>query len=586
MGLVHTGRSGAVLLTTISIVVGLLAAIVSAPAQASPETGGVFVPITPTRLYDSSVSGSSQATPTSGRNFAAVGAAGIPTTGVGAVVVDVAAKSTTGHTNVYVKKGGSTAQASFLSVGDDTAWHSNTIVVAPSASGTITVETSARDIDFNVDVQGYFTSASADSSTGGFVPITPTRLVGTNTGIGLPQAKLNGGTVYNAQIAGQANIPADATAVFANVRILNASVSGSFKTGASGTSVGTGVTAINDNAADVYDDSGMSIKLGSGGKVGLYVSSGTADVILDVQGYFTAGTTGGGYTPLSNTRFFDSRDSTALTAGATREVPVAGLAGVPNDDTVGSVAMTVSAANWTGTGSVTIDNPDIGSDGTSNIAFKAPFAHDGDSSTSIVELSGDGTIEITNNSSGSVDILLSAQGWFAEDSEVQAPGEVAGVDDPEISTSGTEDDVPEVAPDLASAPDGLAGTSTPSTGVSIQSATFSPRSCEGESHNPHVSLKGDTRGYTKGNAQTHCLSDASLEIRVSIYRKRWWGWQKKGSMRGSPYSDDYKISRSAVWEGCDNGHRDWKTVAKHWEYEPSATYYAASSNKAKLQNCL
>lgn len=74
-----------------------------APVVATTGGGGVFVGVNYARLYASSDTGSSRATPSSPRTFQATGVAGVPTTGVGAVVVDISAKSTTGVTNVYAR---------------------------------------------------------------------------------------------------------------------------------------------------------------------------------------------------------------------------------------------------------------------------------------------------------------------------------------------------------------------------------------------------------------------------------------------------------------------------------------------------
>lgn len=398
-------------MASIGALIASVFAVCLTNADAAAGGGGVFVAVKPTRIYESSATGSSRATSTAGVVVKALGAGGVPASGVSAVVVDVAARSTTGTTNVYVKTSGQDAQSSVLSTGGTTGWQTNTVVVKPSSSGNITVETSSQPVDFNIDVQGYFTSSSTDASIGGFVVLdSPTRLLGTNTGIGLPQAKLAAGTTYPVQVANRSEIPTSATAIFANVRVLNASASGSLKIGASGSGVGASVTSVTYNPND-YSDSGMSIKLSSSGKLDVYISSGTADVIIDVQGYFTSGSDGASFTPLANASIFDSRPSQTLAAGQTRIVRVAGVAEIPWSES-GAVAVTIAALNGTASGSASIFNPDFGEPGTSNVAWKAPYDGQPDQSTAIVPISDTGTVAVKNNTSGSVDIRLSVQGWF------------------------------------------------------------------------------------------------------------------------------------------------------------------------------
>lgn len=407
-------------LTTIGVFAGLAAAV-STSAQAEETTGalagGTFVPVTPTRLYEWGGIAAKKATPAAPKTVQVTGVAGIPTTGVSAVVLDISAVSTTGITNVYLRRTANESTGSVLAVGDDAGVGTNTAIVQPSAAGTVTVATRDQPVGFNLDVQGYFTTENAEGQAGGFVPITPTRLVGTHTGTGLPQAKLNSGVTYTAQIAGLADIPADATAVFANVRVVNTSVDGAAWIQAAGSTMSGGVTTVSYEAGE-SNDTGMTIKLGTGetnaGKIGIKLRDGVGDVIIDVQGYFTgAGESGGGFTPVVQTHIYDSRPSYGgdgiIEPGEEREVQIAGLGGVPEDGTAGSVALTVTALDWTAQGSLSVYNADLeNSNGTSNVSWYGTFTGEPEYSTSIVELSIDGTVMLRNNTTGNVHVILTA----------------------------------------------------------------------------------------------------------------------------------------------------------------------------------
>lgn len=408
----------AAVVAALSLVFTSLLLVTSGPTSADAGTGGAFVPLTHVRIADTTQglnTSASPVTPTSDRDITVLGMGGVPSTGVSAVVLDVSAKAT-GHTNIYVSAKGTDSHSSFLSVGDTTSWDSNTVIVAPGTAGKVTFATLSTNASIAVDVQGYFTDGSTGTA-GTFSPVTPTRVADSTTGSGLAHAKLSSGTNYSVPVGGTNDIPADATAVFANVRVLNSSQAGTLRVGPSAASIVSSVTASLEYMTSVSSDTGLSMKLASNGTVSVNISGGTADLIIDVQGYFagSAGNTGGGYTPLTNTRIYATSASTPLAPNETREIPIAGQAGVPADGTAGSVAMTVSAGYWTASGTITVANPDDNNTGTDNLAFKAPWGRDGAYSTSIVELSLTGTVSITNNSAGTVDVTLAAQGWFSWD---------------------------------------------------------------------------------------------------------------------------------------------------------------------------
>lgn len=320
-------------------------ALVALPTAATADepagpTGGVFVPVTPARVYAWDGDVNKRPTPTSPKTFQVTGTAGIPSTGVSGVVLDVSASSGTGVTNVYLKTNPADTTVSMLTVGEDASVNSNTAVVKPNASGKVTVAVNNQPVALTIDVQGYFTDSSVTGQAGGFVPIDPARLVGTHAGFGLPKAKLNAGTTYTASIAGQAEIPENATAVFANVRVVNSTTDGWIQVGPAGTNLNAIPTGTYYEAGR-YADTGMTFKLGAGGtnsgKVGILLSAGQADVIIDIQGYFTAdGESGAGFTPLPQTHYYDTRNVSegALQPGEERTIEVAGKAGIPDEATV------------------------------------------------------------------------------------------------------------------------------------------------------------------------------------------------------------------------------------------------------------
>ena len=102
-------------------------------------------------------------------------------------------------------------------------------------------------------------------------------------------------------------------------------------------------------------------ELGTGGKLTIYNNAGSADVIVDVNGWYTdasVGGTSGTYSPLLPTRILDTRDGTGGVLGArpgdtTVDVQVTGQGGVPATG-VGAVVLNVTVTQPAAGGFLTI----------------------------------------------------------------------------------------------------------------------------------------------------------------------------------------------------------------------------------------
>lgn len=202
----------------------------------------------------------------------------------------------------------------------------NLAVVPLGPDGKVTIaNTSPGTTQVIADVSAYFKGGTA-TAAGAFAAQAPSRFLDTRTSSGPVTA---GGTV-SFQLGGVGGIPANASAVLVNLTatetkapgFLTACASGSAKPNASNVNYGPGQTVANLAV----------VPLGPDGKVTIAnTSSGTAQVIADVSGYFLAGTPSGsgafgGITP---TRFLDTRASTPVQAGGFISLRAAGVNGVP-----------------------------------------------------------------------------------------------------------------------------------------------------------------------------------------------------------------------------------------------------------------
>lgn len=201
------------------------------------------------------------------------------------------------------------------------------------------------------------TSANANPITadGHYVAVTPNRILDTRVGNGSPQQKIGPNSSIHLQVTGRGGIPTTGvSAVVLNVTATGGT-SGSFLT-AWPTGV-TRPTASNLNfPAGWTGANSVTVPLGTDGKVDIYNSLGSVDVIADTLGYYTSATgTGGGlYQPFVPSRLFDTREEGGqLGKGQTLGLWF-GIDDEPNPGSyVKAVAVNITAVNGTGGGFLT-----------------------------------------------------------------------------------------------------------------------------------------------------------------------------------------------------------------------------------------
>lgn len=392
-----------------------VATIQAGPARADASTGpaGLFVPATG-RLVDTRTT-----TALAGgvsRLVQATGQAGIPSTNVAAVAVTITAVSPS--TNGYLwagadgAAGGSTSMLSYgpASGVDGTVSNSAVVAVSPT-TGKIQVQSSST-VHVLVDVQGYYTSGSS-TTAGGFVPTFPTRLVDTRNGTGLPLAKIAAGATANVQITGNAGVPAGASAVFVNVTVLDYSATskGFIRTYATGGTVP--VTSLNYQP-DAATAIGNAVPLSAGGSMAITLSTSNTspvDVLVDVQGYYSASAPNASFTPAA-ARVFDGRPtSTTVPANGTSDIQVAGTAGVPAVSAgLTAAALNVQVVSGTAEGyAVAYASGDPAPGTYSTVSFEAAEIR---GNLAMVKIGDNGKITIRNASSTPITMVIDLQGWY------------------------------------------------------------------------------------------------------------------------------------------------------------------------------
>jgi hypothetical protein len=279
---VKVGANGRVNIFNSAGMANVIADVMGYYTTSRPSSGGLFTPLVPSRILDSRTGlgrgGVAAPIPPNGSiDVPVTGLGGVPSSGVSAVALNLVVDSPTAEGYLTTWPTGEVrplaATHNFvpgLTVG-------NFVLAKVGANGRISIFNSAGTTHVIADVVGYFSS-----SGGAFVPVTPRRLVDTRDGTGGPYGAVGPDGAFDAALANGSPVPANATAVVVNVTSAN-STSPSFITawphGAS-----RPLAATLNPRVGVPVPNQAYLKLG-GGRLGIYNSSGSTDVIVDVFGY-------------------------------------------------------------------------------------------------------------------------------------------------------------------------------------------------------------------------------------------------------------------------------------------------------------
>jgi IPT/TIG domain len=369
---------------------------------------GVYTAITPTRLLDTRGNGG---TLRAGASVDLV-IGGVPANAT-AVILNVTAvdESTSGFFTVF-PTGGAVPTASNLNwVAGKTV--PNLVSVGLGTGGAVTIYNGLGTADAIVDLEGYFAPSSAGSA-GQFVPVVPARIADTRAGSGQPNggSTLRAGTTLDVQVTGAGGVPpTGVTAVVLNTTATDTTSAGFITVFPKGATL---PVASNLNwTAGVTVPNRVIVPVGTGGMVSFYNGLGSADLVVDVNGYFTDNSdTGVSFVPLSPARLVDTRNGLGpLGPAATMVVTVAGNGGVP---TTGSATPPKAVVL-----NVTVANPNAASDLVAwPVGTSQPLASDlnfvaGQTVPNlvVVELSAAGQIDIFN-AFGSTNVIVDVVGWY------------------------------------------------------------------------------------------------------------------------------------------------------------------------------
>ncbi|GAA2152805.1 hypothetical protein GCM10009760_49920 [Kitasatospora kazusensis] len=246
-------------------------------------------------------------------------------------------------------------------------------------------------------------------SAGTYVPVTPRRLLDTRN----TQAIAPGGTLMVPVTKNGGAVPNGAIAVALNLTVTNTQAAG-FITAYPADQSNPGTSNLNYGAGQTVPNM-ATVPLGLDGNIELYNhSGGTADVVVDIAGYYTLGSSGALYNPTSPARVLDTRYGT----GGSGTVPGHGTVtlDVCNGSQVPSAAdaaaLNVTVTNPQSAGFLTVYPHGQDRPTASNLNFTA-----GETIPNMVtaSLGGNCSVDIYNGGTGPADVVADTTGYFTPD---------------------------------------------------------------------------------------------------------------------------------------------------------------------------
>ena len=288
----------------------------------SDNVGGAYTALPPTRLLDTRTNGETLG-PGDSLNLTVTGGSVPADATAVAINVTVTEGSTESFLSVY-PTGGALPLVSNLNWGPGQTIPNLVIVPIGKPGGQVSFYNAFGTVNIVVDLEGYFAPESVGSTLGRYVALTPARITDTRPGSGYPNAgaTLGPGTSLSIQVTGQGGVTAvgDVEAALLNVTVTDTDAA-SFLTVYPEAGTQPNSSNLNWIPGQTVPNRVVVPVNTTTGQITVFNAFGKADVIVDVDGYFTKGTAPPGaslYTAITPTRLVDTRSGSGeFGAGAT-----------------------------------------------------------------------------------------------------------------------------------------------------------------------------------------------------------------------------------------------------------------------------
>ncbi|MCU1397844.1 MAG: hypothetical protein JWN62_953, partial [Acidimicrobiales bacterium] len=427
--------------TTAALAAPLAPAVVDCSAQEAPGGSIGYVALNPTRVLDTRTGGTTADGVGAGigpigerqtLNLKVIGRAGIPSSNVGAVVLNVTAvdQAVESFLTIY-PAGADRPLASNLNPNPGIV-EPNLVIAKVGVAGEISIYNNTGSVNVIADVEGWYPAPLGVA----YNPLVPARVLETRPGHATTDGVASGlgavgqGQTLTFKVLGRGGVPdSGVAAVVLNMTateqtrqtFLTVFPSGTTRPNASDLNPNPGVTAPNLVIA----------KVGADGNVSVYNNTGSVQIIADVQGWFPVGPA---YTPVDPARLLETRphlptiDGLAQSGGAigpggSINLQVTGRGGVPATG-VSAVVLNITATNQTESSFLTVYPAGTARPATSNLnplpGLVAP-------NLVLAKVGVDGEITIYNNT-GSLDVIVDVHGWFPTDGTAKPSSTTASID--------------------------------------------------------------------------------------------------------------------------------------------------------------
>lgn len=402
-----------------------LAGTASSTKAASAAAAGTYVSLPTSRILDTTtgVGAPSGAVASHGVvTLTVLGRGGVPTTGVGAVWLDLSVSGATGAGDVIGYPDG-TARPALANLTVTSGVPAQNMLVLPvPANGKVDLYNgTSGTVQLAGDVRGY-SLAGAGTVAGSYTPVTPQRVMDTTTGVGGTSSPVPALKHAVLSLKGLPALPKNAVgSVLLDVRASGATAAGQVAITLAHVA---GPAAAVDFAPGRTSVSLTMAQLGTGSKVWvLNTSKGPVDVAIDLVGYTRSGpltpsgeySAPGAYAPLNEDVWHNLPSQGAAAAIPARTAVTFQVAHPANGylpaSGVGTALLAVTAETPSADGSLVAYPGDGARPTTPDVVFTA-----GRSVTSLVPVDVDrqGNVTVYNNSPGTVLLTVTTTGYFVQ----------------------------------------------------------------------------------------------------------------------------------------------------------------------------
>ncbi|MEP7368013.1 MAG: SpoIID/LytB domain-containing protein [Dermatophilaceae bacterium] len=366
-----------------------------------PHAG--YVPVSPARLVDTRDTfqsvGASQRV-----DILLAGQAGVPSSGVSAVVLNVTAVGATSGTHLRIWPAGAAMPTASALNTNANRTQASLVTVGLGGGGMVSLFNAAGSVHYLIDVIGYYSTTLSTSSR--YTSVSPVRAFDSRHGV-----RLSGGSSTVIDVASKLGVlPGSIRAVVANLTAVDPLGDGyavAYGFGGALPSTSSVNFAVGETVAN------RSVVPVTNGKITVMTTGSPTHLVVDLAGWYApAGTTAGSlFTPVQPTRLLDTRAETPFGPGQIRSLKVTG--GVIPDaakvlvgtlTATGQTAETTHARLWPGFAPLT-QTSDLNSGRGRTLANAVQVQLGADPS-------GHGWVQLYN-ASGQSHLILDAVGYFS-----------------------------------------------------------------------------------------------------------------------------------------------------------------------------